>query len=130
MTASANIHFLENNMMTCNSICGVSNKSNHFGVTVWFDILTYDQAQLIIARAENLYEVMGGMKEKIIELYGEEPTKKLVENFSEIIHYSEKIMVYGEGDAFEEYFRKLENFCGQIENIIKMIRYYYCMVKK
>ncbi len=130
MTASANIHFLENNMMNCNSICGVSNQSSNFGVTVWFNIITYDQAQLIVNRAETLYAVMGGMKDKIIELYGLEPTQKLIENFSEIINYSEKIMIYGEGDAFEEYFKKLENFCGQIENIIKMIRYYYCMVKK
>lgn len=116
--------------MTCNSLCGLSNDKTNFSVTVWFDIITVEQAERIIDRAEGLYTCMTEMKDKIVELYGEQPTEKLMDNFSEIISYSDKIIAYGEGDSFEEYFQKLENFCGQIESITKMIRYYYCMFKK
>ena len=98
-----------------------------FGATVTQGYIDVAQAGMILTRAHHLYDRIGHLKEKIYELYGKEPTDKLVANFSEIISYSDKVMSYSMNDTFDEFFQKLEGFCGQIENIIKMIRYYYTL---
>jgi hypothetical protein len=113
--------------MSCNSL---NAESSQFPISVYFDKITVEQADLIIARAHNLYANMEKLKQKIYDLYGKEQTIKLMDNFDDIISYSSKVLSYGCGSTFEEYFLKLESFCGQIENIIKMIRYYYVLFDK
>jgi hypothetical protein len=98
-----------------------------FPVSVFYNMITIEQAELIIARSHILYSRMEILKQKIYDLYGQEQTVKLMANFDDIISYSDKVLMHGNGDTFEEYFLKLESFCGQIENIIKMIRYYYAL---
>lgn len=121
-----NIHYLDK-MMNCNSL---NSDSGQFPVTVCFNQITMEQANLIIARSHGLYDNMEKLKHKIYDLYGQEQTVKLMDNFDDIISYSSKVLTYGSGSTFEEYFLKLESFCGQIENIIKMIRYYYVLFDK
>ena len=122
-----NIYTLDK-MMTIDSLS--EQYSNNFSVTVSEGYLTIKQANLIVTRSTALYDQMETLKEKIYELYGQVPTVRLMENFSEIIAYSDKVLMGGIGNGFDDYFQKLESFCGQIENILKMIRYYYSLFKK
>jgi hypothetical protein len=101
--------------------------NNQFPVSVIFNMITIQQAEKIIERSHLLFSRMEILQQKIYDLYGQEQTVKLMDNFSDIISYSDKVMMHGSGETFEEYFLKLESFCGQIENIIKMIRYYYAL---
>lgn len=98
-----------------------------FPVSVFFDMITMDQAEKIMARSHALYDTMDNLQQKISDLYGKEQTEILMNNFDDIISYSDKVLEHGVGETFNEYFEKLESFCGQIENIIKMIRYYYAL---
>jgi hypothetical protein len=118
-----NLHYLDK-LMNFNSLAC---KSKEFPVTVSFDIITLSQAEAMIQRSHNLYASMADFKKRISDLYGCEQTERLMVNFNDIISYSDKILDYGSGETFDEYFMKLESFCGQIENIIKMIRYYYAL---
>ncbi|MFT6072930.1 MAG: hypothetical protein ACJAQ0_001562 [Dasania sp.] len=110
--------------MNCNSL-DVANKQ--FPVSVFFNMITLDQANHIIERSHILYERMETLEQRISDLYGKEQTVRLMDNFNDIISYSDKVFDHGSGETFDEYFLKLESFCGQIENIIKMIRYYYAL---
>lgn len=118
-----NIHFLDKLMNYDSLNAGTS----QFPVSVSYNMITIEQAELIIARSHILYARMETLRQKIYDLYGQEQTVKLMDNFDDIISYSDKVLNHGSGDTFEEYFLKLESFCGQIENIIKMIRYYYAL---
>lgn len=122
-----NIYTLDK-MMTMDSLS--EQHSDNFSVTVSENYLTIKQANLIVSRSLGLYDQMEILKEKIYELYGQAPTMRLMENFSEIIAYSDRVLMGGIGSGFDDYFQKLEGFCGQIENILKMIRYYYSLFKK
>lgn len=120
---TVNLHYLDK-LMNYNSLTA---DTHQFPVTVFYNIITVQQAEIIIQRSNILYIRMKGLKQKISDLYGKEQTEKLMYNFEDIISYSDKVLNYGSGETFEEYFLKLESFCGQIENIIKMIRYYYAL---
>ena len=115
-------------MMTTDSLSPEHN--GKFGVYVIDGYLNSAQAHLIINRATSLYSKIITLKTKIYELYGTEPTDRLVSNFNEIIIYSDKVLSHPIGECFDEFFQKLEGFCGQIENILKMIRYYYSIFIK
>jgi hypothetical protein len=121
-----NIHFLDK-LMNYDSL---NAETNQFPVSVSYNMITIEQAELIIARSHILYARMKTLRQKIYDLYGQEQSIKLMDNFDDIISYSDKVLNYGSGDTFEEYFLKLESFCGQIENIIKMIRYYYALFER
>jgi hypothetical protein len=118
-----NLHYLDK-LMNFNSLTVTAKQ---FPVTVSFDLITLEQAECIINRSHDLYNRMVGFKKRISDLYGNEQTEKLMINFNDIISYSDKVFEHGGGETFDEYFLKLESFCGQIENIIKMIRYYYAL---
>lgn len=118
-----NIHQLDK-FMNYNSL---DTQDNVFPVTVFFGAITMEQAEHIIKRSHILYERMETLHQKIADLYGKEQTETLMNNFDDIISYSDKVLGFGTGETFDEYFEKLESFCGQIENIIKMIRYYYAL---
>lgn len=78
----------------------------------------------LIHRSKYLFYKLEYMKEDIYIFYDKKSTESLISNFKEIINYSDKVLPHGAGVAFEEYFLKLENFCGQIENIVKYIEIY------
>jgi|GEM_PF-5221564 len=118
-----NLHYLDK-LMSHNSI---DYDVQNFPVSVFFNMITMDQAEKIIKRSHSLYASMESLEKRISELYGKEQTVRLMENFTDIISYSDNILSHESGDTFDEYFMKLESFCGQIENIIKMIRYYYAL---
>lgn len=118
-----NLHFLDK-LMNYDSLNG---ETSQFPVSIFYDMVTVEQAERIIARSHLLYSSMENLRKKICDLYGEEQTVKLMHNFNDIISYSDKVLMHGSGETFEEYFLKLESFCGQIENIVKMIRYYYAL---
>ncbi len=118
-----NLHFLDK-LMNYDSL---NVETNQFPISVFYNMITIEQAERIIARSYMLYASMENLRQKICDLYGKEQTLKLMDNFNDIISYSDKVLVHGNGETFEEYFLKLESFCGQIENIIKMIRYYYAL---
>ena len=118
-----NLHFLDK-LMNYNSL---NVETNKFPVNVFYNMITPEQAECIIARSHILYTRMEALRQKIYDLYGQEQTVKLMDNFNDIISYSDKVLDHGSGETFEEYFLKLNSFCGQIENIIKMIRYYYAL---
>lgn len=124
---SRNISILDRMMVTDSLLPEHNGK---FGVSVISDYINYEQSDKIIDRANNLYDQMELLKDKIYELYGEDATDKLMSNFYEIIIYSAKVSQNTLGEMFDEFFQKLEGFCGQIENILKMIRYYYNIFSK
>ena len=117
-----NLHSLDR-MMTVNSLSESQNM--RFGVSMSSGYINIKQAECIVSRAENLYSQMTNLKEKIYDLYGDEQTDRLMNNFNEIIAYSDRVLSSNNDESFDSFFLKLEGFCGQIENILKMIRYYY-----
>jgi len=123
MTNNSQNLFSLDRMMTVNSLA--EDQNMRFGVSISSGYINQHQAQCIIQRAEALYRQMSTLKNRIYDLYGKEQTDRLVSNFNEIIAYSDRVFGTNRSDNFDSFFMKLEGFCGQIENILKMIRYYY-----
>jgi hypothetical protein len=92
------------------------------GILVSFCTITPLQAKQIIARSHRLYEHMQEAQEKILSFYDEHLLKKLMNDFHEIIAYSE--LLQGNEPHYLKCFDILQSFLGKIENIIKIIRYY------
>lgn len=91
-------------------------------ILVSFDTVTPLQAKQIIERAKRLYEYMQEAQEKILSFYDEHLLKKLMNDFDEIIAYSE--LLQGNEPHYLKCFDNLQSFLGKIDNIIKIIRYY------
>ena len=123
MTNNSQNLFSLDRMMTVNSLA--EDQNMRFGVSISSGYINQHQAQCIIQRAEALYRQMSTLKNRIYDLYGKEQRDRLVSNFNEIIAYSDRDFGTNRSDKFDSFFMKLEGFCGQIENILKMIRYYY-----
>lgn len=123
MTNNSQNLFSLDRMMTVDSLA--EDQNMRFGVAMSSGYINIQQAKCIIHRAETLYSQMSMLEGKIYELYGKEQTDRLVGNFNEIIAYSDRVLCTNNSDSFDSFFLKLEGFCGQIENILKMIRYYY-----
>ena len=123
MTNNSQNLFNLDRMMTIDSLS--EDQNMRFGVMVSSGYINLVQAKCIIHRAEELYSQMSTLEDKIYDLYGKEQTERLVANFNEIIAYSDRVLNTNSSDSFDSFFLKLEGFCGQIENILKMIRYYY-----
>ena len=110
-------------MMNVDSLA--EDQNMRFGVSLSSGYINTTQAKCIIHRAEGLYDQMSALQDQIYDLYGREQTDRLVSNFNEIIAYSDRVLNTNNDESFDNFFLKLEGFCGQIENILKMIRYYY-----
>lgn len=115
-----NLHILKSSRV--NSLSPLSDAPT--SVTVIDGYIHYMLAQEIVKRAHNLHDIMSDTHDTISEIYGEEATVKLMNNFSEIIEYSKRFTLESCDGYYDNYFLKLNSFCGQIEHILKMIRYY------
>ena len=74
-----NLHHLDK-LMNYDSLNDVDHK---FPISIFSDVITTDQAKIIIERSHTLYSRMETLKEKIAELYGNEQTETLMNNFND-----------------------------------------------
>jgi hypothetical protein len=90
---------------------------------VFENFITDLQASLILQRATDLYTVMVDNEEIIRSVYGEK-TERLINNFAQILHHADQIDPDEDSEEYDNYFSRLSLFCGQVEQISKLLRYY------
>ncbi len=114
---------MQNNDIVANSLV-----DSAFSVQVSADSLTLLQQQHISQRARELYGELLSKQEMLENLYGAD-TKVLFSNFREILEYAEADLVVcrQRGVPAADYFEKLSRFCGQIEKILRLTRFYDAM---
>lgn len=100
-----------------------------FAVKLSKNYITIKQANCILDRSTELLSQLQAINEKIYKLYGYADTLRLMENLSEIIAYSHIVLGRRDND-FDYYFHRMDGFCGEIENILTMIRCYDNLFKE
>jgi hypothetical protein len=86
-------------------------------IIVSFNTITPMQRKRIASHAKKLYQSMEGTQEIILSFYDEKTLEKIMSDFNRLVQHAEH-------SNDEKFFDDLQGFCGQIENIVKMVRCY------
>ena len=100
-------------------------KDPAFSVTLSQGSITVTRQRHICQRARGLYNDLIVHRRVLSEIYGED-SDTLFNNFADILRYAENDLEANEARGSEpaDYLDKLSKFCGQIEKVLRMTRFY------